>query len=201
MITSWQDLSIPRLDGFNGFVPPQGTGTSGVMLVGEAPGEHEARYGVPFHPDAPAGSMLNRILARCGADRDAFTIVNTVWSRPPKNWLDGAPYEGEAIAAYRPFLDRAIEMYKPRIIVAMGGVALRALTGYGHSGTSISKVQGYVLDGPAGCWVIPCLHPAAIVRGDGMLKIIVMADPEALIFKGYESEEVTASVCGACGYT
>jgi uracil-DNA glycosylase family 4 len=171
----WQGLAVSELPGFTGFVPPEGDGTSGVMIVGEAPGEMEAKFSVPFYAGAPAGSMLNRIIARCGLEREKFTVINTVWSRPPGNWLDGAPYEGQAIAAYKPFLQKAFELYRPRVLVAMGGTALRALTDYGNAGVGITKVQGYVLDGPwSGTYVIPCLHPSAIVRGEQRMTGVVI---------------------------
>ena len=51
----WEGLTVPTLEGFTGFVPPQGDGTSHVMIMGEAPGELEARDSIPFHPKAPAG--------------------------------------------------------------------------------------------------------------------------------------------------
>src|ERR1700686_4853261 len=130
-MTEWQGLTVPTLANFTGFVPPQGNGTYGVMICGEAPGEMEARDSIPFHPRAPAGSTLDRLLRRAGLERDKFTIINTVWSRPPNNYLDGAAYEGQAIAAYAPFRQKAFEIYRPRVIVAMGGTALRALTAWG----------------------------------------------------------------------
>src|SRR5690348_3784456 len=110
-MTEWQGIPIPTLDGFTGFVPPQGTGSYGVALIGEAPGEQEARFGVPFYENAPAGATLNRLLRRAGLERDGFVISNAVWSRPPNNYLEGAQWEGQAIAAYQPLRDRFFELY------------------------------------------------------------------------------------------
>lgn len=166
-MSEWQGLLIPQLDGFTGFAPPQGNGTYNVACVGEALGEHEARDSVPFHPKAPAGSMLDRLLRRAGLDRDKFVIWNTVWSRPPGNYLEGSRYEGEAIASYAPFRDKAFEMYRPRVLVALGNVALKALTSYGGKGAGITQVQGYVCDSPYdGCWVVPTYHPSFLMRGE-----------------------------------
>src|SRR6266702_5709153 len=69
LMHEWNGLPIPTLDGFTGFVPPEGDGTYGVCIVGEAPGEMEARYGKPFYEQAPAGSCLRRLLSRAGLDR------------------------------------------------------------------------------------------------------------------------------------
>jgi len=166
-VTEWQGLPIPQIEGFTGFVPPAGTGSSGVMIIGEAPGEQEIKHEQPFYEHAPAGATLSRILRRAGLDRSSFVISNSCWSRPPSNYLDGARYEGEAIAAYAPFRERLFDIYRPRVVVALGGVALRTLTSYGHKGTGIVSTQGYVLDGPRdGMWCIGALHPSAIMRGE-----------------------------------
>lgn len=171
----WQGLLAPQIEGFTGFVPPEGTGSSGVAIFGEAPGEMEARYGMPFYEKAPAGSCLNRLLRRAGLAREQFVLSNAVWSRPPGNYLDGARYEGAAIAAYQPFRERLFELYRPHIFVALGGVALRTLSAYGGKGATISNVQGYVLDGPYdGTWVIGALHPAAIMRGEQRMSGVVI---------------------------
>lgn len=163
----WNNLEIPQLDGFTGFIPPEGTGTNHVCIMGEAGGESEAKYGRPFYEGAPAGATLNRLLRRAGLERDQFVISNAVWSRPPGNYLDGARYEGEAIAAFGPFRERLFDMYRPHVVVALGGVALRTVSGYGGKGAGIAACQGYVLDGPRdGMWAIGALHPAAIMRGE-----------------------------------
>jgi uracil-DNA glycosylase family 4 len=165
-VTEWQGLTIPQLDGFTGFAPPQGNGSYKVVVQIEALGEHEARDGVNLHPNAPAGSVFNRLVQRAGLERENFVIWNSVWSRPPRNWLEGSPWEGQAIASYAPFRDKAFEMYRPRIFVALGNVALKTLTPYGQGKTSISHTQGYVLDGPYdGTHVIGTFHPSAIMQG------------------------------------
>ncbi len=174
-MTEWQGLPIPQLDGFTGFVPPDGDGTYGVALIGEAPGEQEIRYGKPFYENAPAGAVLKRLLSRAGLDRGKFIISNAVWSRPPGNYLDGSQMEGRAIAAYQPFRDQLFEHYRPRVFVALGGVALRTLSHYGGRGATISNVQGYVLEGPySGTWVIGALHPSAIMRGEQRMSGVVI---------------------------
>lgn len=171
----WEGLDIPTLEGFTGFVPPEGTGSNHVALIGEAPGEQEAKTGRPFYERAPAGAVLSRLLSRAGLERNSFVISNAVWARPPGNYLDGARYEGQAIHAFAPFRERLFELYRPRVLVALGGVALRTLTSYGGAGASISKVQGYVLDGPwDGTWVIGALHPSAIMRGEQRMSGVVI---------------------------
>lgn len=168
-MTDWNGLTIPALDGFTGFVPPAGTGSYRVCILGEAAGEMEARTSQPFHPKAPAGSVLQRLLNRAGLDRESFVIANAVWARPPNNHLSDTPYEGQALAAYAPFLDKLMELYRPSVFLALGNTAMRAATDYAYGGrkATISQVQGYVLDGKwSGTHVVSALHPSAIMRGE-----------------------------------
>lgn len=181
-MSEWQGLTIPTLPNFTGFAPPEGDGTYGVAVQVEALGELEAREGNNLNVKAPAGSVFTRLVKRAGLDRSKFAIWNTVWSRPPQNWLEGAPWEGEAIASYQPFRERAYEMYRPRVILAMGNVALKSLTNYGGKGAGVSAVQGYVLDSPwPGTWVIGTFHPSAIMQGlQGLSGVFICALQRAL---------------------
>lgn len=125
------------------FSQVEGTGSSGVMLVGEASGEHEQRDQLPFRPYAPAGSLLTRVLSRMGLDRKMFAITNAARCRPRNNWLEGAPWEYAALNHCRPNLEAAIAQFRPRAIVALGGVALRELTGLSGDKLGISYLAGY----------------------------------------------------------
>ena len=74
------------------FVQIEGTGSNGVLILADAPGEQEDRDGLPLRPYAPAGSVFQGILRRMsGVDRSQFTLSNTIRCRPPKNFLQGAP--------------------------------------------------------------------------------------------------------------
>jgi uracil-DNA glycosylase family 4 len=123
----------------------EGTGSSGVMLVGEASGEHEQRDQLPFRPFAPAGGVLERVIRRMGLDRSQFSITNVVRCRPRHNWLEKSPWEYAAINHCRPNLNAAIAERKPRCIVALGGIAMRELTGLSGNAQGISHLAGYVL--------------------------------------------------------
>jgi uracil-DNA glycosylase len=145
-------------------VLPQGSGSNGVMIVGEAPGEQEADTGVPFCPWAPAGSVLERAIKRCGMDREQFVIVNTVPWRPPKNWLEGAPWEHEAVEVGRAHLEEAINRFRPRCILALGNVATRATTGLAGEKLGVGSLTGFLLPGRY-VPVVPCFHPSFLRRG------------------------------------
>jgi uracil-DNA glycosylase family 4 len=141
----------------------EGTGSNGVMIVGEASGEHEQREGTPFVKYAPAGSLLERTFRRMGYDRQQFSITNAVRCRPRKNFLE--PYEHAALSHCRPNLDAAIAERRPRAILALGGTALRELTGEAGHARGISHLAGYVLPGPNQIPVVPNFHPAFLRRG------------------------------------
>ena len=133
-----------------GFVPPQGVGH--VLLCGEAPGETEAKLGVPFM--GMAGAYLDRTLGRIGVSRSAFTITNTIWCRPPHNVIKG--WELAQRHCAEKYLLPLVHERKPRAIVALGGEAMTVLTGY----EGIFKSRGYIVNGPEGIPTIGTFHPA-----------------------------------------
>src|SRR6188768_2581831 len=156
-----------------GWVPSLGGGD--ILLVGEAPGETEAALGKPFM--GQAGWMLNRIMSRVGMDREVMGVHNCLSCRPPNNWLAGAPYEYEALANCEPNLTDTITKLNPKVLVALGNIALRQLTG--RSG--ISSYRGYPLKGPGGRWVVPTYHPSFLLPRKGQkdtsrLQAAVMLD-------------------------
>jgi uracil-DNA glycosylase family 4 len=146
---------------------PEGRGTSGILAIGEALGENEAKDGLPFRPYAEAGSVLERALWRAGVTRDSLTLSNLVWYQPPRNWLDGAPWEMEAIRACRPYNDKLVEAVQPKVILALGGLPFRELTGMSGKKQGIGLCRGFVVDGLQypGIPVVGTYHPSFLRRG------------------------------------
>src|SRR5438128_1664454 len=112
-----------------------GDGTAGVDLcfVGEAPGADEDAQGLPFV--GAAGQLLNKIIAACGFKREEVYICNILKCRPPGN---RTPLPHEA-ANCRGFLERQIDLVKPKFICALGGCAASNLL---QSTLSIGKMRG-----------------------------------------------------------
>lgn len=158
------------------FTKISGKGTSGVMIIGEASGEHEAQEGRPFIEWAPSGSILEKAIRLGGKTRDDFWLTNIVRCRPPNNILAGADYEHEAISHCSQYLKRAIEELKPRAILALGSLPTRELTGFSGGKRSISYTRGYILPGPSGLPTVPSYHPAFISRGNTRLIGVLIKD-------------------------
>jgi uracil-DNA glycosylase family 4 len=135
------------------------------MIVAEASGEMEARDQLPLRPYAPAGSLLERTFRRMGMDRAQFSLTNVLRCRPRNNWLEGAPWEYSAINHCRANLDAAIAERRPKCIVALGGTALRELTGMTGTARGIGHLAGYPLPGPNSVVTIGNYHPAFLRRG------------------------------------
>lgn len=144
----------------------EGNGLSKILAMGEALGEHEEKDQLPFRPYAEAGSVLERALYRAGVPRESLTLTNLVWYRPPKNWLDGSPWERDAIDSCQKFNDDLIESRQPKVILALGSVPFRELTGMSGAKQGIEMCRGFIV--PAAQYKIPVIgtyHPSYLRRG------------------------------------
>jgi uracil-DNA glycosylase len=135
----------------------QGDPHADLMFVGEAPGFHEDRQGLPFV--GPSGQLLNRLLEGIGLRRGDVYIANLVKSRPPGN-RDPQPDE---IAACRPWLDAQIRLVDPRVVVTLGNFAAKTLL---ETTTGITRLRGrtYPFQGRV---LLPTFHPAAALHAQG----------------------------------
>ncbi len=142
-----------------------GNPRSDLMFVGEAPGFHEDRQGLPFV--GAAGQLLDAMLRQVDLSRADCCICNVIKCRPPGN-RDPMPDELEAC---RPYLDAQISMIRPRVIATLGNFATRFVLG---RQVSISRVRGQRFRA-FGAEVIPTFHPAAVLRGGGMASTTIKA--------------------------
>jgi DNA polymerase len=151
-----------------------------LMFVGEGPGGDEDIQGRPFVGEA--GQVLNSLINKRGWKRDEVYIANIVKCRPPGN---RAPEEDE-IATCRPFVERQIEIIRPKVIISLGNVATHSLLGIK---IPISKARGNFFsykDIP----VMPTFHPAYFLRNPKE-KHLTWADTEKVIEKLKDKEEVS----------
>jgi uracil-DNA glycosylase family 4 len=159
-----------------GYVHPV-HGTGDVLLLGEAGGREEAREGRPFV--GASGFQLDRLLRRLGVSRSLFHIDNVVRCQPPNNWLEGAPWEEEAVEYYRAEVAANILRIKPKAIVPLGGMALKWLLGLKGIADTRAPKRGYVYDLDIGghqTFVVPTYHPAYILRGEQRLTQVACFD-------------------------
>lgn len=145
----------------------EGSLDADVMFIGEAPGEQEAKSGMPFV--GASGRVLTDLLASIGLSREEVYITNVVKDRPPDN-RDPLPDE---IAEYAPFLREQIEIIQPRVIATLGRFAMDFvlnLFGSDEAGKKISQMHGKPVRAQASYGlvdILPLYHPAvALYRRD-----------------------------------
>ena len=134
-------------------VPGEGPENASIMFIGEAPGFHEDRSGRPFV--GAAGQFLEQLLDSIGMKRDDVYIANVIKCRPPGN-RDPQPDE---IEACRPFLDRQIELLKPKIVITLGRFSMARY----FPEAKISQVHGRPKQ-IGGVIYYPMYHPAAALH-------------------------------------
>ena len=127
------------------------------LVVGEAPGAEEDRQGEPFV--GRAGQLLDAMLRAIGLVRGRNVyIANILKSRPPGN-RDPAP---EEVAACLPYLERQIELIRPRLILAVGRIAMQNLLA---TQGSLAGMRGRVHEfGGLKTPLIVTYHPAYLLR-------------------------------------
>lgn len=140
-----------------------------VMLVGEAPGEQETLQGRPFV--GKAGKNLNEFLELAGMERGELYVTNAVKFRPTKRSAAGRtvnrPPTREEVSLFLPWLRREIELVAPEVIVTLGNVPLRALTG---PKAVIGDVHG-ALQEADGLRLYPMYHPASLIYNPGLREV------------------------------
>lgn len=142
-------------------VPGEGQLAAKIMFIGEAPGRSEDEKGRPFV--GAAGRILDDLLQKAGIERSQVFITNVVKCRPPNNRV---PEEDEA-AACRPYLDRQIELLKPKVICILGRTAYSSLLG----GSSITTNRGKIVE-KAGQKYFLTFHPAAAIYNKSLLSAL-----------------------------
>lgn len=146
-------------------IRPEGSITSKIAFIGEAPGGQEERLGRPFV--GPAGQLLDECLQAVSLRRKDCYFTNVVKERPPNNdiscFIDlkrSQPRITEEGQIYIDSFLSEIEELEANVLVPLGNVALWALTGL----RLIGKRHGSILQAHSGRKVIPTIHPAAALR-------------------------------------
>jgi len=146
-----------------------GNPNSKIMVIGEAPGNHEDLQGIPFCGDS--GAMLNEMLMSINLHRQKdFYITNVIFWRPPGN---RRPTD-EELAICRPFFERHIELFAPKVIILVGATAMSSILGVSDP---ITKVRGQILDYDAKFLSTPTkiftiFHPSFLMRQPMKKKLV-----------------------------
>ncbi len=146
-------------------VPGAGPVDATIMLVGEQPGDQEDRNGLPFV--GAAGRMLDRALDEAGIERAQCYLTNAVkhfkWEPRGKRRLHKTPAQRE-VAACRYWLERELDAVRPRVIVALGGTALRALLQDNDVTLEAARAPIRTAEGRL---VVATFHPSYVLRTRG----------------------------------
>ncbi len=142
-------------------VPGNGMEHADIMFIGEAPGWHEDQQGLPFV--GPAGLFLSELISSIDLHRDQVYITNVVKCRPPGN-RDPLPAE---IQTCRNWLDRQIELIRPRMIVTLGRYSMAMF----FPGKSIGKIHGTALK-QDNIIYYAMYHPAAALHQQSLRQTI-----------------------------
>jgi uracil-DNA glycosylase len=137
-----------------------GPRSSPLMLVGQAPGVTEARVKRPFN--ASSGTRLFQWLAEAGFEEDHFrssyymTAVTKCYpGKHPKGKGDRKPTRSEQ-GLCRPFLERELALVQPRVLLAVGGLAIETLLG---RKLKLAEAVGHIFE-REGFKILPLPHPS-----------------------------------------
>ena len=136
-------------------MPGEGSVTSGIFFVGEAPGKNEDEQGRPFV--GLSGKFLDKLIEKAGLSRSEIFVTGSVKCRPPQN---RTPKNDELKICKKNWLSKQIEIIEPRLVVLLGKVALNQVLG---EEDNLDKIHGQVRQLNS----LKCLitfHPAAAMR-------------------------------------
>lgn len=141
---------------------------SPIVFVGEGPGGVEDEYGCPLI--GPSGQLLDKALWAVKMTRDRVLTTNVIKCRPKNN---RTPDLAEAEYCARLWLDRELALVKPKVVVALGGVALHYL---GSADMRITRDRGLWFKTVHGLDCIATYHPAYLLRLYGRQQIAAKWD-------------------------
>ncbi|HET6848268.1 MAG TPA: uracil-DNA glycosylase [Gaiellales bacterium] len=137
-----------------------------LMFVGEAPGFHEDKQGVPFV--GQAGRLLETLLEEIGLTREQVFIANVLKCRPPGN-RDPLPAEIESCQGY---LYTQIQLIRPVVICTLGNFATKLLSGSPQGITRVRGTPQAHTYGAVTVQLFPIYHPAAALYTPAMLEML-----------------------------
>ena len=144
----------------------EGNADAELVLVGESPGFHEDREGMPFA--GRARELLERLLAGVGIRLDEVYLATVLKCRPPGN-RDPLPEESSAC---EPYLYRQLELVEPHVVATLGSFATALLSGRALGITRVHGQEQQVTLGARTVTLYPLYHPAAALYTPTMLEVL-----------------------------
>jgi len=144
-----------------------GNPDSEIMVIGEAPGNHEDLQGIPFCGDS--GKLLDDMFRSINLDRTKLYISNVIFWRPPGN---RRPTD-EELAICRPFVERHIQLFNPKIMILVGSTSMSAVLGIKDP---VTGVRGKIIDFAASFMpkkikTFVVFHPSYLMRQSGKKRL------------------------------
>ena len=137
-----------------------GVATATVMIVGQAPGVTETQAGRPFN--GSSGRRLFGWLAQAGWDEAAFRTTQYMTAVTKCYPGKGSGGKGDRVPTRAeqklcaPYLERELALVRPKIVIPVGGLAVRRFVGP----VRLAEVVGKVVQGECGRWIVPLPHPS-----------------------------------------
>ena len=167
----YQHVLSPKMGPFGDF-------KLGILNIGEAPGETEDQRGKQWQ--GKVGQTLRRAYDKLGVGLFTDCLnINAINCRPTDKAGNNRAPTAHEITCCRPNLLKVIELYKPKVIVLLGGSALISVIGYywKHDLGTISRWRGHTIpDRNFNAWVCPTFHPSFTERGEKEVETIWMQD-------------------------
>jgi len=113
----------------------EGPLNAGLFIVGEAPGFNEDEGGKPF--SGASGILLDRLLESLDLGREKVYLTTLVKCRPPGS--PPRPPKPTEVSSCRPYLVSQLAAVDPKVVVALGDLPSRVLTGRKES---VSRIRG-----------------------------------------------------------
>jgi DNA polymerase len=158
--------TLPLVNRAEDVVYGEGKQSADIMLIGEAPGYHETLERRPFV--GRSGQLLRKTLLEVNCPTETVFITNIIKVRPPNN-RDPLPKE---ILAFKPFLDKEIELIKPKLIVTLGRFSMAKFL----EDVKISQIHGRLHRlrwQDQDLFILPMYHPAAALRSVKVKKLFI----------------------------
>lgn len=147
-------------------VPGEGNINSKIMIIGLGPGKDEDIQGRPFV--GAAGKFLNELLNLVGIKREEVYITNVVKCIPPNN----KPSEKQIFICTSNYLNKQIEIIKPRLIITLGEIATKYIFEKNGKKFVNMSVHGKIFEFK-NYFVLPMFHPASALYNPSLKEKII----------------------------